>query len=248
MLMEEMTEGKAKQLCQEQQGWKESRKELMGQEPPIPIPSEKKAQGVVQPLAVLGSGRWLKPQWGSDQDTQAADQASSTAFLLFSTSLGGHQLLQHLCTPQHNEPLSGAFTCSSTKAQGSHRQEPWRCNTIVLSQVTSAKNKLLLNNLQTHFHQMLQGGHPSRALTQSTNNFRNSEEFYFFVSLLRVNPPKPSPDPLSQSSTLEHFWLLHKLYFNVKAFISLLSSLQASYGCPGGQIPTWGQEQPSPLL
>lgn len=59
MLMEEMTEGKAKQLCQEQQGRKESRKELMGQEPPIPIPSEKEAQGVVQPLAVLGSGRWL---------------------------------------------------------------------------------------------------------------------------------------------------------------------------------------------
>lgn len=111
----------------------------------------------MQPWLGWGQGRWLGPQWGYDMDPQVAHQASSTSFFLL---LQGCSLPPWeepaLATPlQHNEPLSGAFTCSSTKAQGSHRQEPWCCNTIVLSQVSSAKNKLLLNNLQTHFHQML---------------------------------------------------------------------------------------------
>lgn len=100
-----------------------------------------------------GQSRWLKTQGGCDKDPQAAHFFLSTSAGLFSASLGGNLLLQHLCPFQHNEPLSGAFTRPRTKAQGNHRQEPWCCNTIVLSQVISAKNKLPLNNLQTQFHQ-----------------------------------------------------------------------------------------------
>lgn len=54
--LEEVMEGKAKQLCKKQQGWKESWKELLGQEPPIPLPSEKKPGGCAA-LAGLGSGQ-----------------------------------------------------------------------------------------------------------------------------------------------------------------------------------------------
>lgn len=52
--MEEI-EGKAKQLCKKHQGWKESWKELLWQEPPISLPSEEKFHRVVQHLAMLGS-------------------------------------------------------------------------------------------------------------------------------------------------------------------------------------------------
>lgn len=151
-------EGKAKQLCKKQQGWKESWKELLWQEPPISIPSEKITQGCAAlgcaEVGVGGSSHGGAVTRTHRLPTRPTPLLSAPAGL-FSASLGGVWLLQHLCTFQHNEPLSGAFTHSTTKAQGSHRQEPWCCNTIVLSQVISAKNKLLLNNLHTHFHQML---------------------------------------------------------------------------------------------
>lgn len=58
MLMEEV-EGKAKQLCKKQQGWKESWKELLWQEPPISIPSGKIHRGGAAPgCAGVGVGGW----------------------------------------------------------------------------------------------------------------------------------------------------------------------------------------------
>lgn len=112
----------------------------------ISIPSEK-VQGVVQ---LFGVG-------GCDRTHRLPTRPTPLPPLLLQSvlcPLGGIRLLRHLCASQHTEPLSGAFTASSTRARGNHRQETWCCNTIVLSQVILAKNKLLLNNLQTHFHQM----------------------------------------------------------------------------------------------
>lgn len=186
-------------------GWKEL---LWMEGAPISIPSKKKVHGDCAALGYAGDRVGGSSHSGAVTRTHRLPTRPTpllSAFAaLFSACPGGNWLLRHLCTFQHNEPLSGAFTHSRTKAQGSHRQEPWCCNTIVLSQVISAKNKLLLNNLQNRFHQTLQGGRPSRALTQGTNSFRNSEEFNFFLSLLRVSLPKPSHDPLSLSSTLKH--------------------------------------------
>lgn len=114
--------------------------------------------GWCSPWLCWGRGRWLGHSGAVTGTHRLPPRPTPFPSFCFSRSvlclfLGGNQLLQHLCTFQHNEPLSGAFTRSRTKAQGNHRQEPWCCNTIVLSQVISAKNKLPLNNLQTQFHQ-----------------------------------------------------------------------------------------------